>query len=103
MISALAWVRKGAALLQPERLELSDEEFARIQKELGVQLEDAQLDLEEEKLRVGDVTSEDTKVEKIDDDLAIYNLDTYDDDEEKAEQDDENENDNDESNPKGKL
>ena len=100
MISALQWVKKGAALSTPERLELSDEEYERIQKEMGVQLLDAQNELEEvnrtsrggeeeynsetEEEMDQDVSADTLKFEeeKAPGDLSIYDLDNYDNEDE---------------------
>ncbi|KAJ3268306.1 hypothetical protein HDV01_003195 [Terramyces sp. JEL0728] len=48
MISALAWVRKGAAQNKPEKLVLTDEEYGRIQEQMGIELEQAKEDLQQE-------------------------------------------------------
>ncbi len=82
MISSLAWVKKGAAKEQPERVELSEEEYQRIQQEMGVQLEDAQMEYEEE-LGAQEKTdsTEPKKKQEEGDELDIYNLDNYDEEE----------------------
>lgn len=115
MISALSWVKKGAALEKPEKVELSEEEFERIQKEMGVQLMDAKQDYnqvcEEEHADGPDedreslansmetvdiknalnpntaaatVADGEVEIAKGDNkqDLSIYNLDNYDDEQE---------------------
>jgi periodic tryptophan protein 1 len=41
MISALAWVRKGAAAEKPEKYILSEDEFQRIQQATANQLDEA--------------------------------------------------------------
>jgi periodic tryptophan protein 1 len=74
MISSLCWVRKGASKT-PERIELNDEEYARIEKQIGVQLETPM-----EEMQVDGPETDGMQVEKQTDNLAIYNLDTYDDD-----------------------
>lgn len=97
MISALAWVKKGAALSNPEKLELTDEEYQRIQNEMGVQLLEANSDLkdfqetfneEEVDSNTEEMVAEEEKgneeqfnnaESKAAGDLSIYNLDTYDD------------------------
>ena len=99
MISALAWVKKGAALSNPEKLELTDEEYQRIQNEMGVQLLEAKSDLKDfqETFNEEDVDSNTEMVAEEEEgaeeqlnnaaskaagDLSIYNLDTYDEEEE---------------------
>jgi periodic tryptophan protein 1 len=46
MISALYWVRKGVATETPEKYELDDEEYDRINRIATIQLEEAEEDLE---------------------------------------------------------
>ncbi|KAJ3306874.1 hypothetical protein HDV03_003911 [Kappamyces sp. JEL0829] len=87
MISALQWIKRGAALNRPERSKLSDEEYERIQQEMGVQLQDAKLELEEaqdqskEERQTDEATDEASNAANDADgqDLSIYNLDNYDD------------------------
>ena len=95
MISALCWVKKGAALSTPEKFQLSDEEYERIQNEMGVQLQDAKLELNDfqETMEVEDSDTEDMAAQDTNEkdnieetskepgDLSIYNLDNYDDEE----------------------
>lgn len=45
MISAIQWIRKGAAAQQPKKYDLNDEEYARISKLAADQLEDAKEEL----------------------------------------------------------
>ncbi|KAJ3308943.1 hypothetical protein HDV04_000589 [Boothiomyces sp. JEL0838] len=66
MISALAWVRKGAAQNKPEKLVLTDEEYARIQEQMGIELEQAKEELENEQEDIS---------EKVED---KYDLENYD-------------------------
>lgn len=100
MISALCWVKKGAALENPEKVDLSEEEFERIQKEMGVQLMDAKRELEEfnEDQQESSILEDDETEGKSDknvpesaetanvqgdnqqQDLSIYDLDNYDQD-----------------------
>ena len=76
MISALSWVQKGAAQETPTRSQFTPEEFERIKKHIHISLEEAQEDLE--------IVQEEEKKPKdpsdLVDELAIYNLDTYDQD-----------------------
>ncbi|KAH9250019.1 hypothetical protein BASA83_001068 [Batrachochytrium salamandrivorans] len=104
MISSLAWVRKAAAQEIPGRVKLTDEEFARISAQMGDQLKLAKDDLEEmqgnaddqddgEEGQGGNGTQEDSDVDMKaevpetagngadSNELDIYNLNTYDDDE----------------------
>jgi periodic tryptophan protein 1 len=45
MISAIQWIRKGAAAQHPKKYDLNDEEYSRISKLAADQLEDAKEDL----------------------------------------------------------
>lgn len=45
MISAIQWIRKGAAAQHPKKYDLNDEEYARISQLAADQLEDAKEDL----------------------------------------------------------
>ncbi len=87
MISATQWVKKGAALKNPEKVKLTDEEFARIQQEMGLQLEDAQMDLEAAQLEGDSAATEEEEEEPephATEDFDLnkkYNLDTYDEEE----------------------
>jgi periodic tryptophan protein 1 len=47
MISAIQWIRKGAAAQNPKKYDLNDEEYSRISKLAADQLEDAKQDLKE--------------------------------------------------------
>ncbi|KAJ3042523.1 hypothetical protein HDV00_007057 [Rhizophlyctis rosea] len=98
MISALTWVRKGAAQQTPDRFKLTDDEYARIAEQIGAEVEDAKEDLAQAEAAAGEHETEDTaqmdvdevvapKEEKVDDELAEYNLDTYDDEEEQGQTD----------------
>ncbi|KAI8974949.1 WD40-repeat-containing domain protein [Pilobolus umbonatus] len=74
MISAIQWVRKGAAAQSPRKYDLNDEEYARISKLAADQLEEAKEDLKQAEAMAVD-TNEQEKKEQ--DDLAVYNLDNY--------------------------
>jgi periodic tryptophan protein 1 len=47
MISAIQWIRKGAAAQNPKKYDLNDEEYARISALAAEQLENAKEDLKE--------------------------------------------------------
>ncbi|KAI8925486.1 WD40-repeat-containing domain protein [Entophlyctis helioformis] len=108
MISSLAWVRKGAAQELPERVRLTEEEFERISSQMGVQLQLAKESLADAQAAAGAAGAADDamaeakptagsgddgdnnqdedegediapKMGKDKDDLSIYNLDGYDD------------------------
>ncbi|KAI8895896.1 WD40-repeat-containing domain protein [Globomyces pollinis-pini] len=87
MISALSWVRQGAAAATPEKLQLTEEEFIKMQEKMGQHLQLAKDDLEdaenEDKANGNSVEEQDSndKPMEDDDELAIYNLDTYDEEE----------------------
>ncbi|EGF77331.1 hypothetical protein BATDEDRAFT_14153, partial [Batrachochytrium dendrobatidis JAM81] len=95
MISSLAWVRKGAAQEVPARVKLTDEDFSRISAQMGDQLKLAKDDLaamQDDDDVDHDATHSDTDMEaavpeqaeitETGNELDIYKLDTYDDDEE---------------------
>ncbi|KAG9292039.1 hypothetical protein G9A89_017939 [Geosiphon pyriformis] len=73
MISSLCWVRKGVAAELPEKYELTEQEFERIDKLTAGELKEAQEELKE-------VKEEQMKdAQTIDPELAEYKLDEYDD------------------------
>lgn len=96
MISTLAWVQRGMARQQPERYQLTDEEFERIQKLSAAQLLDARQDLidaqdEEKEIAEAAQVENKTEIEDDEEDAKVrqeYDLDNYDtaDDEEAMEQ-----------------
>ncbi|KNC97159.1 rRNA-processing protein PWP1 [Spizellomyces punctatus DAOM BR117] len=93
MISSLVWVRKGAAQQIPDRYRLTDEEFSSLADRIGAQLEDAREGLEDAKnvdVTMDDDIPDQQKVQtagnEMDEELAEYNLDTYDDDSEPEEE-----------------
>ncbi|CAG8503982.1 10121_t:CDS:2 [Paraglomus brasilianum] len=72
MISAILWVRKGISSERPERYELDEKEFERIQKLSLMDLED----VEEEAANVNETTNAETT--EIDPALDEYHLEDYD-------------------------
>ncbi|ORY98800.1 WD40-repeat-containing domain protein [Syncephalastrum racemosum] len=97
MISALQWVRKGAAKEHPEKFKLNEEEMDEFQKIASERLIDAKMDLKAAREAAMDVDMDGSSDEEDDanmeedkaaetgaaasqgdDDLAEYNLDTYD-------------------------
>jgi periodic tryptophan protein 1 len=99
MTLATTWVRRGVAAQFPTKYDVDEEELGRISKLARLQLEDAKQDLEEAQLppededddaSESDVEETDNQkksnghssnAQNDDDDLAEYNLDDYDDDE----------------------
>jgi len=81
MISALSWIPKGAAAQHPKRLNLTDDDFHKIQQEIGVQVEEARLGLENAQLAAAAAAQPKISNDEDVDDMAKYNLDTYDDEE----------------------
>lgn len=80
MISAIQWIRQGVAARHPEKYQLDDEEYERINKLATEQLDDAKEDLKEaESMAVDQAETTQDKIKTDEDEaLAIYNLDTYD-------------------------
>ncbi|OUM60938.1 hypothetical protein PIROE2DRAFT_51972 [Piromyces sp. E2] len=83
MISALAWIKKGAAKQFPDKYNLSEEEYQRISSLTEQQVNDAKEDLnqalsnENAEIEV-EPTTNDKPADTNDDELAEYNLDDYD-------------------------
>ncbi|KAJ2407613.1 rRNA-processing protein, partial [Coemansia sp. RSA 2337] len=71
MISALAWVRKGAAAEKPTTYEMTEEEYTRIQGIAALEIEDAKKELKE-KSKLDDEILNDPA-------LKDFDLDKYDD------------------------
>ncbi|CAO3612180.1 unnamed protein product [Mucor hiemalis] len=78
MISAIQWIRKGAAAQHPKKYDLNDEEYSRISKLAADQLEDAKQDLEAAEAMAVDSTNN-KKEDKEVDEMDQYNLESYDD------------------------
>ncbi|KAL0095714.1 WD40-repeat-containing domain protein [Phycomyces blakesleeanus] len=79
MISAIQWIRKGAAQQHPEKYNLDEKEYERISHLAAEQLEDAQKDLNEAQGMSVDAAPKKAAVGTgKDDDLSEYNLDSYD-------------------------
>ncbi|KAG1086784.1 hypothetical protein G6F42_020855 [Rhizopus arrhizus] len=76
MISAIQWIRKGAAAQHPKKYDLNDEEYSRISQLAADQLEDAKKDLKEAEAMAVD-SSNKTEHKEVDE-MAQYNLDNYD-------------------------
>ncbi|EGG09780.1 uncharacterized protein MELLADRAFT_34179 [Melampsora larici-populina 98AG31] len=98
LISSTIWIRKGVAAQFPRRYDLNEQEMERVTQMAGDRLEQvkqelAQAQFEEEKVDIDEMiggesddednkkeedVSDDKKVEKITDELAEYDLETYD-------------------------
>ncbi|ORX84715.1 WD40 repeat-like protein [Anaeromyces robustus] len=85
MISALAWIKKGAAKQFPDKYNLSEEEYQRISSLTEQQVNDAKEDLnnalKNENAEIKDesmATDKPANKNDDDDELAEYNLDDYD-------------------------
>ncbi|KAI9360319.1 WD40-repeat-containing domain protein [Pilaira anomala] len=76
MISAIQWIRKGAAAQQPKKYDLNDQEYARISKLAADQLEDAKQELKAAEAMSVDSTAK--KADKEVDEMDQYNLESYD-------------------------
>lgn len=108
LISATAWVPRGAAAQHPSKYAVDEQELKRVEQLAKLQLKDAQFDLdsareleqdrdeggddddewqdEESDQEMADASSKEPKqkpktVSRDPDDLSAYNLDTYDDEE----------------------
>lgn len=81
MISALKWVPRGAAQANPSKYDLNEEEFDRIQAQIGLEMENIKLDIDNEVEQAETRANETDEVDKVIDELAEYNMDTYSDDE----------------------
>jgi len=85
MISALAWIKKGAAKQHPDKYNLSEEEYKRISNLTEQQVNSAKEDLnnalanENADIEIEPTTTTTTETPaNNDDELAEYNLDDYD-------------------------
>lgn len=83
MISACAWIRKGAAASEPARFKMTEEEYKEMIERARLEIDDARASIAQ--LKISDQESSDQlnnnkiKVDdKIEDDLAKFNLDEYD-------------------------
>ncbi|KAJ2251321.1 rRNA-processing protein [Coemansia sp. RSA 455] len=82
MISALAWVRKGAAAEKPTTYEMTEEEYTRIQGIAALEIEDAKKELKE-KSKLDDEILNDPALKDFD--LDKYDDSDHDSDQEEAE------------------
>ncbi|KAJ1920320.1 rRNA-processing protein [Mycoemilia scoparia] len=86
MISALCWVRRGVAKEYPQKYEMTEEEFNRINNIVSNELEEAKADLDESKSE----QKENKKYSHLasDPELAGLNMENYDDTDEESEDED---------------
>ncbi|KAF9995894.1 hypothetical protein BGZ65_008494 [Modicella reniformis] len=81
MISALHWVRRGVAQAKPDKFDLDEKEFRRINEFAAQHLADAQKDLKAAQKAEGSANGMDeVTIRETNPELAEYNLDDYDDD-----------------------
>ncbi|KAF9421507.1 hypothetical protein BGZ76_003964 [Entomortierella beljakovae] len=79
MISALHWVRRGASQAKPDKYDLDENEFKRINEFAARQLADAKEDLEEAQKAEKNANGMDVvTIKESNPELAEYNLDDYD-------------------------
>lgn len=83
MISALTWIKKGAAKQIPDKYTLTDEEYNRISNLTNQHVEDAKNDLNEAMMTDGDKTTVEAAAAKpaennADPELSEYHLENYD-------------------------
>ncbi|KAJ2765651.1 rRNA-processing protein, partial [Coemansia nantahalensis] len=76
MISALAWVRKGAAAEKPRRYEVSEEEYAQLKRTAAAEIEDAKEEIRE-RAKEDDAILNDPALKEFD--LEHYDDDEYED------------------------
>lgn len=85
MISALKFVPRGTAKSMPDKFNLNEDEFNKIQQQIGLQLETIQLDMKEHEINDSSDTTKDMPITEVDrkviDELEEYNMDTYEQDE----------------------
>ncbi len=93
MISALCWIPQGAAQKNPEKLQLSEQEYEQIASKIGAHVDDAKMmaefAMEQEANLMDTMQDEDDKEDVVEDskdamdedgdELKKYNLDSYDD------------------------
>lgn len=78
MISGACWVRKGAAAINPERFQMTDEQYADIMSRAKFEIEEAKVELGNRVKKPREKKpKEETSV--VDEELKQFNLDTYDD------------------------
>lgn len=78
MISGACWVRKGAAAPNPERFQMTDEQYADIMNRAKFEIEEAKVELDKRAAKPRGKKPEETPV-VLEEELKQFNLDTYDD------------------------
>jgi len=81
MISATAWIRKGAACAEPKRIELTEEQYDEIMQRSKAEVEEARQEIQDLKQKKTK-KAKSKPITALEEDLAKFNLDNYSDEQE---------------------